>query len=106
MILDKELEMVTGVALDLGDPGKRSDGSTALHGPGRQVHLQIQGISAGTVDITTGDTSTSDDALITVVCPVGEVAEAHLPSTCKRYIKATFADGSIDVILDSAQTNR
>lgn len=104
-IMDGRLAMATTVAVDLGDPGLRSDGSVAPHGPGRQVHLQITGITAGTVTITTGDLVASADALMTVVCPAAVFTEVHLPSSCKRFIKATFADGSIDVVLDSAQTN-
>ncbi len=105
MIFDKQLEMATTVPVDLGDPGLRSNGNPAPHGPGRQVHLAITGITTGTVDITTADTAIAGDALLTVVCPANLVTEVHLPSTCKRYITATFADGSIDVVLDSAQTN-
>ncbi len=105
MILDNELRMATTVSLDLGDPGMRSDGSIAPHGPGRQVHLSITGITTGTVDIATGDASTGHGPLITVACPTAETTEVHLPSSCKRWISAAFADGSIDVILDKAQTN-
>jgi len=105
-ILDKELEMASGAALDLGDPGLDSEGNAFPHGNGRQIHLAITGIAAGTVDITTGDTSAAADALMTVACPADVVTEVHLPSACKQFIKATFADGSIEVILDSAQTAR
>lgn len=105
MIIDGRLTMVTATPLDLGDPGKRSDGSVAPHGPGRQVHLSITGITTGTVDITTADTAVAGTALMTVTCPHDEITEVHLPSNCKRFISATFADGAIAVILDSAQTN-
>lgn len=105
MILDKELEMTTTVAMDLGDPGLDSLGAVDVHGKGRQLHLQVSGITAGTLVITTGDTSAAADALITVACPPAKRTEVHLPSTCKRWIKATFADGAVDVILNSAQTN-
>lgn len=105
-ILDKKLEMATTVALDLGDTGLRSDGSAAPHGGGRNACLSITGISADSVVITTGDTSAAADALITVACPSDVVTEVMLPSSTKRWIKATFADGSIDVILNHAQTQR
>ncbi len=106
MILDKQMEMVTTVAMDLGNPGLRTSGGVAPHGPGRPIHLSIMGITADTVTITTGDTSAAADALLTVTCPDDIATEVLLPSTCKRWIKATFANGSIDVILDNAQTNR
>lgn len=110
MILDNKLAMVTTVPLDLGNPGERTTAvsgtnTVAPHGPGRQVRLSITGITAGTVNITTADTAVAGSALITAACPAGETTEVRLPSNCKRYITATFADGSIDVILDCAQTN-
>lgn len=105
-IMDKMLEMATTVALDLGNPGIRSDSTSTVapHGPGRSVVLQITGITAGTITITTGATSAAADTFMTVVCSSAEFTQVPLPSNCKRYIKATFADGSVDVVLDKTQT--
>ncbi len=103
-ILDHELAIATTVAVDLGDPGQRSDATVAPHGPGRQVHLEAVKVS-GTVVVTSSDTETGTYAgSTTYTCGVGS-EELHLPSYCKRWIKCVFAAGTVNVILDSAQTN-
>ncbi len=105
MILDYLSGLTTTVAHDLGDPGLRSDGSVAPRGEGRQIHLQAAGVTT-TVVITSADAVAGTyGGSTTFTCGGAAFTECHLPSYTKRWIKATFADGTVDVILDSAQTN-
>ena len=104
-ILDYELTMVTATAMDLGNPGLRSDGTVAPHGPGRQIHLQASEVTT-TVVVTSSDTEGgSYGGSTTFTCGGADAVECHLPSYTKRWIKAVFADGAVNVVLDSAQTN-
>jgi len=93
MIMDKELELTSGTALDLG---------TKRPGPGNDISMFAQGVG-GSLVITTGDTNAAADALITV--DATNDVEFDLPSETKRYIKATFAAGTVGIV-DTAQTNR
>jgi len=93
MILDKEAELVTTVAYDL---------ETTSPGPGKPINMWASGI-ANSLVITHGDTSTAADPLLTV--DAVQDVEFRLPSNTKRFIKASFASGSLNVILEGAQTN-
>lgn len=105
MIFDKELEMTTGVAVDLGDPGQKSDGSFGRLGPGLPIMLAVNGMAPGNLVITHGDDDTNPEALLTVAIEAAS-EQVPLPSTLKRWITATFASGTVDVILGTAQTNQ
>ena len=92
MILDKLAELTTATAFDL---------ETVRPGPGKPIKMYASGVG-GSLVITTGDTDVAADALITV--DATNSVEFELPSNTKRYIIATFAAGSVNVVLD-AQTN-
>ena len=94
MILDKGLAIATTVAVDLG-----------VAGAGRPIKLQASGVTT-TVVITSSDTEGGAYAgSTTITCGGADFVEFGLPSYTKRWIKAVFADGAVDVILNSAQTN-
>jgi len=93
-ILDHQLAVATTVAVDLG-----------VSGAGRQIVLQMKGITT-TATVTTCDTEGGAYvALCVFSCLTAPVMEARLPSTTKQFIKVAFADGTVDIILDSSQTN-
>ncbi len=93
-ILDNELAIATTVAVDLG-----------VAGAGRQIVLQAAGVST-TVVVTSCDTVGGTYAGdTTYTCAGADFVECHLPSYTQQFIKCVFADGTVDVILDSAQTN-
>jgi len=93
MILDKEAELTTATAFDLGS--KKT-------GPGQPVKLWATGVG-GSLVLTHGATNAAADALITV--DATKDLEFELPSNTLQFIKATFATGSVNVILPGAQTN-
>jgi len=95
MILDKELEMATGEALDLGPK---------TPGPGQPIKCVALKVAADVV-ITTGDTLGTESALMTVVCEGADLVEFELPSSTLQFIVPTFADGAVEIILPGAQTN-
>lgn len=92
MILDKQVELATTVALDL---------ETLRPGPGEPITLWATGVG-GDLVFTTGDAVAAADDLITV--DAANDVEFYLPSNTKRWIKGTFAAGKVYVVLD-AQTN-
>ncbi len=91
MYIDKDLELTSGTAKDLG---------VDRPGPGNPIKLFAQGVG-GNVTVTTGATNAAADALITV--DATNDVEFELPSGTKRWIKATFAAGSVNFV-DTAQT--
>lgn len=93
MILDSQAELTTAVAFDLG---------SQKPGPGNPIKLWAAGVG-GSLVITTGATDTALDALITV--DATNDLEFELPSNTLQYIIATFATGTLNVILPGAQTN-
>lgn len=95
MIFDKELELATGVALDLG--AKRS-------GPGKFIKVVALGVTLDVV-VTTGATNAAADPLITVECGGADLVEFDLPSSTLQWISAVFADGEVKIMLEGAQTN-
>lgn len=91
MIRDNETELATTVAFDLGN---------VRPGPGKPIKMFAQGVG-GSLVITMGATDTAADACITV--DATNDVEFHLPSNTLQYIIATFATGSVGVVMD-AQT--
>lgn len=96
MIIDKEAELTTTVAYDLG---------SVRPGPGQPIKMWFLP-TAGTspLAITDGATSAAADALMTVAYTVGEVVEFELPSNTAQFIKATFT-GQLAASLAGVQTN-
>jgi len=95
MILDKELEIATTVALDLG-PKKP--------GPGKPIKVIATGVSATVV--VTHDTVVGATAdLMTVHCNGEDLVEFDLPSRTLQFVKFTFADGAVNIVLEGNQTN-
>ena len=92
MIMDKEVELVSDTALDLG---------TARPGPGNPLRVFAIGVG-GSLVVTTGDDDTAADDLITV--DASEDMEFELPSNTKRYIMASFSQGQVGIV-DTSQTN-
>jgi len=95
MILDKELEMATGVALDLGPK---------VPGPGQPIKCIATGVTLNVV-ITTGPSTGAEFALITVECGGEDLVEFELPSSTEKFIVPTFADGAVNIVLAGNQTN-
>lgn len=96
MIMDKETQLVTTVALDLG---------SIRPGPGIPIKLMGVGLTAD-VTVTHGDAEAAADPLMTVTVEDTNVMEFELPSTTKRFIKATFPAGTLAVTLCGNQTAR
>jgi hypothetical protein len=98
MILDKQAELTSTVAYDLG---------TVRPGPGEGIKLWFDP-SAGTspLVITTGATSAAADDFMSIEYTVGVGQEITLPATVKRYIKATFT-GTLNIVSPGCgQTNK
>ena len=106
-IMDKELELISGLVFDHGDPVEDSVTAGRIHGRGRQVCLRIWGVT-GDLEILSGDGPVPASNLITIHniphSSIGPI-RVMLPTHCARYIAATFPDGTIDVVLDSVQDN-
>lgn len=97
MILDKNAELTTATAYDLG---------TVRPGPGNPIKMFASGMAADAlVTVTTGATDTAADACTTATVGANGTVEFELPSTTGQFIMATFAAGAINVILPGAQTN-
>lgn len=97
MILDKQAELTTATAFDLG---------TVRPGPGQPIKLFASGMTPdATVTVTTGATSAAAGDCTTAEVGADGSVEFELPSTVARYIKATFAAGAINVTLAGNQTN-
>ena len=96
MILDKELELVTAVAFDLG---------TVRPGPGKPIKCIATGVTLN-VAITTGPATGAESSLMTVECGGADLVEFELPSNTEQFIVPTFADGAVDIVLEGNQTNR
>lgn len=94
MYIDKELELTTAVALDLG-PKKP--------GPGKPIKMVALGVTT-TVVITHGVALGSEAALMTIDALGADLVEFELPSSTLQFIIATFADGEVKIVMD-AQTN-
>ena len=92
MILDHLAELTTAQAFDL---------DAVRPGPGKPIKMYASGVG-GSLAITTGATNAAADALITV--DATDDVEFELPSNTKQFIMATFAQGSVNVVMD-AQTN-
>ena len=92
MILDHLAELTTAQAFDL---------DAVRPGPGKPIKMYAAGVG-GSLAITTGATDAAADALITV--DATDDVEFELPSNTLQFIKATFAQGSVNVVMD-AQTN-
>lgn len=98
MILDKETELATTVALDL---------DTVRPGPGKPIIMFASGMPAATaVIITDCDTVGGTYAsVVEVVTDASGTAEFRLPSSTRQFIKSTFAAGAINVVMEGNQTN-
>ena len=92
MILDNDTQLITEQSFDL---------HTLSPGTGQPISMRAEGIG-GTLSITTGDTSAAADFLTAV--DANNSVSFTLPAVTKRYIKATFEQGTVSVLLDS-QTN-
>jgi len=95
MILDKELEVATTVALDLG---------STKPGPGKPTKCIATGVTLNVV-VTTGATDTAADTLQTVECAGADLIEFELPSNTLQFVKFAFADGAVNIVLEGNQTN-
>lgn len=95
MILDKELEIATTVAVDLGS--KRP-------GPGKPIKCIATGVTT-TVTVTTGATNAAAGALMVVTCGGADLVEFELPSETLQFVKFAFADGAVNIVLEGNQTN-
>ena len=95
MFLDKELELTTAVALDLGP--KRP-------GPGKPIKCIATNVALNVV-VTTGATNTAADSLMTVECGGADLVEFELPSSTLEFVMFTFADGEVNIVLEGNQTN-
>jgi len=95
MILDKELELTTAVALDLGP--KRP-------GPGKPIKCIALGVTTD-VSFTTGPATGVEETLQTIVCAGVDLVEFELSSNTDRFIVPTFADGAVHIVLEGNQTN-
>ena len=95
MILDKELEIVSGTAIDLG-PKKP--------GPGKPIKCIARKVSAN-VTITTGADNLTLKGVLTVTCGGAELVEFELPSNIEQFVNFTFADGNVEIVLAGNQTN-
>ena len=96
MYIDKEVELVSNQPLDL---------ETDRPGPGQPIQLYGTGLS-GNVDVYMGDTSgTLDDFCVSIVPGADGAGAAFLPTTTKRYIKATITGSGRVFVVDTAQTN-
>lgn len=93
MILDNETRLTTATAFDL---------NVEKPGAGNPICLFASGVG-GSLVVTTGATSgAATDACITV--DATNDVEFALPSNTQQFIRATFAQGTVEVVLDS-QTN-
>lgn len=92
MIIDADTSLATTVAFDL---------ETQRPGPGQELTLAINDVPAGDLDITHSDTEGGTyTALQTIVVPAEKRVVATLQSSAKRWIKATFASGSVQIVLN------
>ena len=94
MFVDMETELKTDTFLDL---------EAVRPGPGKPINCWANLDAPGDLVITHGDTSAAADALLTVACD--GITEFELPSSTKRYIKATFS-GRVAVSMKGVQTNK
>ncbi len=95
MILDNELSMATGVALDL---------EAVSPGPGKPIKCVATNVAANVV-ITSGPSTGLESALITVECGGAVHVEFELPSNTEQFIVPTFLSGQVDIVLAGVQTN-
>lgn len=93
-ILDSELAMATTVATDFG-----------VSGAGRPIRLQAVGVTATVVITSSATVGGTYAGSTTFTCGGADFVECQLPSYTLQFVKAVFADGAVNVILDSAQTN-
>jgi len=104
MILDKELEVVSAVAIQLGSVKPERAGSVYKGGPGEPIVCIATGVTADVV-VTHGATNAAADPLTTVVCGGEDLVEFRLPSTTLTWVMFTFADGAVNIVLEGNQTN-
>ena len=97
MILDKNAQLVTATAFDLGTGGL---------GKGTPIKMIVTGMNAGNLAITHADTAGGTYSACTTVTVQnnGDLVEFELPSNTKQFIRATFATGEVYVTFAGNQT--
>lgn len=97
MILDNEAELTTATGFDL---------EAVRPGPGEPIHLWAAGVG-GSLAITMGeDAPEAEGATIPcITVDATEDVEFELPSNTLQFIAAVFGTGTVNIILEGAQTN-
>jgi len=96
MIIDKNTELTTATAFDLG---------AVRPGPGQPIKLMTLGVS-GTVTITHCATTGGSYTANSVHTVGAGIEELELGSQTLQFIKAAFSAGSVRVVLPGVQTNK